>query len=391
MATLLTIPRLLILMILFSFLSVGAVIFTPAYPAMAEQFHLSNASSQWMITLFLLGSTFGRLPYGPLANRIGRKKTLWIGLSIALMGTSVILSSQTYFWICVGRLIQALGCAVTLKIGYTMIGDLYHGAQATKLLSYSMLAYAILPGIGTAVSGYFVPSLGWKAGFWFFLVFNIGVICASLGLPETLKQKDPHALNIQKMFHSYRAQFKNVPLILWGSLMGLSTAIIFIFSQEAPFVAIDLMGMTPAAYGMYYLIPALGIAAGAVMTSWLSDQMSALTAMLLGIAMMVAGSLMMGVFLFSQWMSGWALFLPQVLIQIGDALLYTNASSRGLSDAQDKASATAVMLFINGCGAILGTFLVGAFLPRALMTLPAVFFFISLLMIGIWLKLRDYR
>ena len=388
MTTLFTVRRLAILMVLCSFLSLAAVIFTPAYPALANQFHLSDASSQWMMTLFLLGSAFGRLPYGPLANRIGRKKTLWIGLFISLIGTVVILGAETYLTICLGRLIQALGCAVTLKIGYTMIGDLYHGAEATRLLSYSMLAYAILPGIGTAVSGFLVQSMGWKGGFWFFLLFNIALILACFWLPETLKQRDVHALNIKKIVHSYGAQFKDPLLILWSSLMGLSTAVLFIFSQEAPFIAINLMGMTPAAYGVYYLIPAFGIAAGSFLTSWLSHKASSLMAMLFGILMIIVGSLMMGAFLFDKWMSGWALFLPQVIIQIGDALLYNNASSIGLTEAKDKSNASAVMLFINGCGAVLGTYLVGTYVPRSLMTLPSVFLIITFLMLIIWFNLR---
>ena len=155
-------PQILILMVMFSYLSLGAVVFTPAYPELSKQFHLSDSAAHWMITLFLLGTAFGRRPYGPLANRFGRKKILFLGLFISMLGTAWILAADTYLLVCIGRLIQAVGCAVTLKISYTMIADLHAGPKATKALSYSMFVYAILPGIGTAVAGFLTPYYGWR-------------------------------------------------------------------------------------------------------------------------------------------------------------------------------------------------------------------------------------
>ena len=248
MSTLFKFPQILVLMIMFSFLSLSAVVFTPAYPELSKQFHLSDFSIQWMMTIFLLGTAFGRLPYGPLANRFGRKKTLLFGLFVSLLGTLFTVMADTYLLICIGRFIQALGCAVTLKIGYTMVGDLHTGAAATKVLSYSMLVYAILPGIGTAVSGFLTPYFGWRGGFWFLLIFTIFFTASCLCLPETMKEKDHEALKIRKIIRGYVAQFKDVNLVLLSCQMGLSTAIIFIFSQKAPFLAIDVIGFSSAEY-----------------------------------------------------------------------------------------------------------------------------------------------
>lgn len=378
-------------MLLCCFMSVGAVAFTPAYPQLAKEFNLTDAQTQWVMTLFLLGTAFGRLPYGPLANRIGRKKTLYLGLGISLIGTIMTIYAQSYAFLCFGRLIQAIGSAVTLKIGYTMIGDVHTGAKATQVLSYAMFAYAILPGIATSITGYITPNFGWRGGFWFFLFFTIFVSACCLLLPETSSERDIHALKIKRIAVGYLKQFKNLNLVLWGSLMGLSTAVIFIFSQEAPFVGIDLLGLTSAEYGVYYLVPAFGIAAGSLATAWLAGRMKSMMGMLLGIIIILFGSIGMGALFLNQWMSGWALFLPQVAVQFGDALLYTNASSKGLSDATDKSNASAIMLFINSVIGFIGTYAVGTFFPRALMTLPIVFIFITLIMLILWIALYFHR
>ncbi len=388
---LLRFPRVIVLMILFSFLSTAAVVFTPAFPLLARDFGLSAQDEQWVMTIFLLGTAFGRLPYGPIANRIGRKKTLYLGLWISFLGTLIILYADSYFILCFGRLVQALGCAVTLKIGYTMVADLHAGSAATKVLSYAMLAYAVLPGIATSVSGYLTESYGWEGGFWAFLIFNFFVILSCTCLPETIKEKDLHALKIKKIASAYMSQFKDPYLVMWGSLMGLSTAVLFIFSQQAPFLAIDILGMTPQQYGVMYLIPAFGIAGGSFLTAWLADRCSAMSGMFLGILILFFGSAAMAIFFLIPWASGFALFLPQVFIHLGDALLYTNASSKGLTEATDKSNASAIMLFINSLGGVLGTFLVGVLAPKTLISLPLSFLIIVVLMIVLWLMVRSRK
>ena len=66
-------PHILILIIMSSFASMGAIIFAPALPEIAQYFHISQGHSQLTITLFLLGYAIGQLIYGPLANRFGRR------------------------------------------------------------------------------------------------------------------------------------------------------------------------------------------------------------------------------------------------------------------------------------------------------------------------------
>ena len=385
--SLLHFPANILLMILFSFLSVAAVIFTPGLPELSDEFNLSSAQTQWIMTIFLAGSAIGRIPYGALANRFGRKRALFIGLYISLIGTLIIVFSETYFWLCLGRFIQALGCASTLKITYTMIADLHAGAEATKVLGYLGIAYAFLPGIGTAISGYSMPAFGWKGGFWFFLIFNALVILACLSLPETSKKRDLQALQVSPLLRGYSKQFTNVFLVFCSILMGLTTAVLFIFAQEAPFIGIEMLGISSELYGVLYLIPALGIAAGSLSTSWLATKITPSAAMLLGIFLLFIGSLGMGLLLLV-WENALSLFLPAIILQMGDMILYNNASAAALTEAKDKSNASAVMLFINSCGGFLGTFIVGVFIPRSLLGMPMIFCLMTFIMFIIWFILH---
>lgn len=377
-------PRVLILMTLFPFLTLAAVIFTPAFPLLTAEFQLKGSEAQWMMTLFLLGAALGRLPYGPMANRFGRKKTLLIGLYAAATGTLLTIFSESYLFVCLGRFIQALGCAAALKIGQTMIGDLLSGAKATKVFSYGALSFAIVPSVGTAISGLLTPFFGWRGGFWFFLILTILLIVSCFFLPETAAKTDSSALRVKRILSAYADQFKNRSLMLWGCLLGLSTAVVCIFAQQAPFIAGDLMGISAQEYGMLTLVPAFGVILGSLLTTYLANKVDSMQGILVGIFVILTGTSCMAAFFLGSWFSGWALFLPQAIIQLGDAILYANVSSRGLSEAKDKSNASAIMLFVTGLVTILGTYLVGMFVPKSFFSLPLVFGFIITLMFAIW-------
>lgn len=63
-----------LLLILASFAPVLAVSFTPALPEIANHLYVSSSKAQQSISIFLIGYAFGNLPWGPIANRFGRKK-----------------------------------------------------------------------------------------------------------------------------------------------------------------------------------------------------------------------------------------------------------------------------------------------------------------------------
>lgn len=379
-------PRILILMALFPFLTLAAVIFTPAFPGLMAEFQLKDSEAQWMMTLFLFGTALGRLPYGPLANRFGRKPALLLGLCISVIGTLLTIFSGSYLFVCLGRFVQAFGCAAALKIGQTMIGDLLSGAEATKVFSYGAISFAFVPAFGTAVAGLLTPFWGWRGGFWFFLIFTILLILSLFFLPETVGKKDPAALQVKRIISAYADQFRNRSLVLWGCLLGLSTAIVCIFAQQAPFIASNLMGISSQEYGMLTMVPAFGVVFGSLLTTYLANRVDSARAIFVGILVILIGTCFMTGFLKCSWISGWALFLPQAIIQLGDAILYANVSSRGLSEAKDKSNASAIMLFVTGLVAILGTYLVGVFVPKSLLSLPLVFGCIVALMLAIWAR-----
>ena len=104
-----------VLIILTLFAIVGPVsidIFTPSLPAITDYFGTTPAIAQWSVGLFMLGFSLSMLIVGPLADRLGRKKTLLFGYSLYLVATAVTLFTDSIYWFIGARFAQPSSAAL---------------------------------------------------------------------------------------------------------------------------------------------------------------------------------------------------------------------------------------------------------------------------------------
>lgn len=384
-------PSVFILLLLVSFASVSAVLFTPALPEIARFLNVSIMQAQWTITIFIIGYAIGNLPWGPLSNRFGRKPVLYGGISLAIVGSIMIIFVEKfpYFWLfLLGRFLSALGSSVGLKIAFTMIGDTYQHEKAIRKISYFMVAFAIGPGIAIALGGILTERWGWPSTFYCLLLYSVLVFALSTFLPETCQKKDPDALSPSRIVSGYLNIVKNQKLILCSLLMGCGTACIYLFAAEAPFIGIDTIGLTPEQYGLWNFIPPLGLLLSTVISHKFTGKVKPLSFLLFGIVVFSIAAIVMTAFFLAGIVRVETLFLPMPFLYIGLALVNANSSGLALSHATDKSNASAIMNFINMGTSILFLFLIG-FLPHQSYLLPLAFLCLACIMLVLRKRLRD--
>lgn len=376
---------------LFSFATTSAVLFTPALPQLASDFKLTSSQAQWAMTLFLIGFAFGHLIYGPLANGWGRKKALYFGLGLSILGTLMSLFAPNFFLFCIGRLIQALGAASGLKIVFTMMGDLYTKDEAVKAISYLVIGFGMAQGVGPTLGGYLTIYFGWKGCFVFILAYTVLLFILSLLLPETAKELDNGALEVSKIFHNYIHEFKNSFTMLHGALMGLSTSFLYVFATVAPFIAINTIGLFPDEYGLFALFIAAGMIAGTLIGNRLVGKVLPRKMILAGLFISALSIVLMGYLFSINLLNGWSLFVPFFAIEVGGVMVWLFASAKGLSESANKSTASAVMQFMNMGITMLYTLIVAGLIPKLPLTLVLSFGSIVLIQLIIWIILRSHH
>jgi MFS family permease len=372
------------LILLISFASVNAVMFTPALPDIATYFSLSHDSAQLTISWFLIGYTFGQLIYGPIANRYGRRPAIYGGIGLQIISSLICVLAGTlhkFPLLVIGRLMLALGSGVGLKMTFTLVNECYDSKAANKLVAYLILAFAITPGLSAALGGILNQHFGWASCFYASALYGVILLGLCSRLPETLAKPDIHAFEWQHLIHGYAVQFKNLRLVTGALMMGTSTCFVYCFAAIAPFVAISLFGMDSSEYGFANIIPSIGLIIGSLSSAKLIELFNERTLIRVGISITLLGTLIM-LFAVSQHSTPInTIFIPMMVIYLGLAFILANASSIAMNNAEDKAHASAVMSFINmGVATVIVLGL--CWLPLTNYLMPILFIIFSIALSG---------
>lgn len=338
------------LLLMISFATFNAVLFTPALPNITRYFSITNNTAQLTITWFLVGYAIGQLLYGPLANRFGRKPSLYTGIGIQIVSSFLCVLAgliHSFFLLVLARFFLAIGSGVGLTIAFTLVNESFVPKVANQKIAYLILALSIMPGLSIALGGILNHHYGWISCFYASIVYGLVLLFLTIFLTET-SMPNSKALTFKYLIQTYFNQLQNPALVLGGLLMGGATCFIYIFTTLAPFIAIDSLGMNSSEYGIASILPPIGSVLGALVSAQLAKKYSYQYGIRLGI-------LIAGISVILMLLATWfiprnpilTLFFPVFLICVGLSLIYSNASTFSMSNCSDKAHGSAVMNFIN--------------------------------------------
>ncbi len=374
------------LLLLISFATVNAVLFTPALPNIANFFEISETTAQLTITWFLVGYAIGQLLYGPIANRLGRKPALYLGISLQILSSLLCVLAaitHTYELLVLGRFLLALGSGVGRKMTFTLVNECYEPKKASEIISYLMLAFAITPALGVLLSGLLNTYYGWTSCFYAGAIYGIFLLFLVTRLPETHKVVNYEALKIKTLLQGYASQFTNFQLTIGGLLMGSTTCFIYVFAAMAPFIAMNIFGMNSAEYGLANMLPPIGIIFGSIVGARLSKIYPLKSIIQTGICITILAVIAMYILIVMHVSALISLFLPMIIINFGLCFIFANASTIAMTHTNDKANGSAVMNFLCLGLVTLVVLSLSLFSLKSLL-LPVIYFILCIVIIGMF-------
>ncbi|WP_420422604.1 MFS transporter [Simkania sp.] len=380
-------PSLLTLIVLISFGSIGAALFTPAIPSIIKEFGISVSVAQLTVTLYLLGYCVGQLIYSPFAKRFGRKPALYVGVSIAMVSSFLCAISgplHNFQLLLLGRLLTSLGSSVGLSLTFLIISDYFYEKHARKITAYTMLAFAVVPGISIAVGGSLVTLFGWESCFYFLTLYSIFALYLVHRLAETGPGQEKTATRLLTVLKNYQRDFKNPILVIYSILIGTSTIFVYIFAATAPVIVISMIGVRPDTFGLLNLIPACGYFLGNFVAARLANHFEIKAVLHAGICIMAVGVALLFGLLLSGSTSVFSIFLPVCLLYFGIPLMYSNAAVLATFRVKDKPNASSIMSFINIGSALFGIIVMGLIPGNRSIVMPCLFLFFFLFMLCLY-------
>lgn len=309
----------------------------PALPGIRDHFGSALGTTQLLVSLALISIAGGNILVAPLSDRFGRRPIIVTGLLMFLFGSVLGAFAPGIGVLIAARIIQAFGSGAAMAVARASLMDFFGPERAASGIAYTATAILVVPMLAPTVGGLAVEWQGWRAVF---------VLCALLGLAvlafTLLRIQETQVSEVRTSLdslQSYRQLLATREFRAYASFGAVMFAGVSTFIAGAPHVAIDVMGLSPASYGLYFIVPAAASFSGFFTSARVSRRHGAERMMRGGVILAVGGgSALVVLTVVGNW-HPLALFLPGALVCMANAIAAPSASSSAIAVRPDIAGA----------------------------------------------------
>ena len=208
-------------MIALTALSIDAML--PALPEIGTELGVQQANdAQLILSYFFLGTAIGQLFYGPVADSVGRKPTIYFGLIVFILGSLLSMFATTFPVMLASRLIQGLGIAGPRSVSTAIVRDRYSGRMMARVMSFIMSFFILVPILAPAVGQGILLFAGWRSIFGLFIALAIiDLVWFGVRQPETLTPENKIPFTFQRIFDAFKEVFSNRVSLGFTLALGL--------------------------------------------------------------------------------------------------------------------------------------------------------------------------
>ncbi|WP_345995140.1 DHA2 family efflux MFS transporter permease subunit [Sodalis praecaptivus] len=235
-----------------------------ALPAIARDLHGEFTDVEWVISAYLLPFAGLLMPAGALADRLGRRRVLYLGLVLFTMASLLCALAPNLLVLNLARALQAVGGAMQLTASLAVIAHGFAPQYRARVYAIWATVMGVAPVLGAILGGLITTHLGWRWGF--YINVPIGFALMAVGFGSVSESRDPQAERLDVvgiLFFGAGLSTLVWPLIEanrvgWGSpqtlitlAFGVALLVIFVFAERRhPRPMIDLtLFKAPAVIG----------------------------------------------------------------------------------------------------------------------------------------------
>lgn len=208
--------------------------YLPSMPEIAKFLHVGIEKIEMTISIFLLFFALGQLVGGILSDRIGRRTTALIGLSLFSFANFVLYATTSLEELYLFRGLQAFSGGLAIVNSSAIVRDLFHAKEAAKVFStiasITMIAPMIAPAMGAVIITYF----SWNYVFLFLGIYaSIVLVTLYFYLPETGSK------TYTKVSQAYKKVLTHKEALGYILALSFSFSGMFIFIEKSSFIYME--------------------------------------------------------------------------------------------------------------------------------------------------------
>jgi len=149
-----------------------------ALPAIDREFNTTAIELGWIPSSFILSSAMFLLPFGRLADIVGRKKIFTYGISLFTISTFLIIFSWNIESLIIFRIVQGISGAMIFGTSLAILTSVFEPGERGRAMGINITAVYTGLSSGPVIGGLLTQYFGWRSIF----IFLVPVGIASLYL-----------------------------------------------------------------------------------------------------------------------------------------------------------------------------------------------------------------
>jgi DHA1 family bicyclomycin/chloramphenicol resistance-like MFS transporter len=244
--------------------------YLPAFSTIAAEYRTGTPQISLSLSTYFVGFALGQIIYGPLLDRFGRKRPLYVGLTLYILcslGCAMAPSLRTFVAL---RFVEALGGCVAQVGAIAMVRDFFPVKESAKIFSLLFLMIGVSPLLAPTIGSLLIVALGWRSIFTLLAAIASVILFVTFWLLPEGHQPD-HTISLRPgpLLSGFWAILKEPQFITYTLAGAFSFAGLFAFVAGSPIIFMDGFHMGTKAFGIVFAVLVMGFIGGNQMNVFL--------------------------------------------------------------------------------------------------------------------------
>lgn len=213
--------------------ALGIDLMLPAFADIREAYGLAADSTAvaGIVTAYFVGLAVSQALWGPVADRFGRKPTLYAGLVVYGFAALASALAPSLAFLYVSRFLWGVGSGGSRVVALSVVRDRYEGEAMAKAMSFIMAIFVLVPVVAPTLGAGILAISSWRWVFGFCVIYAIAVGLWSRRLAETLKPEYRMELEFRRVARAARFVVAN------RQTLGYTLALTVLFGVFSSYLA----------------------------------------------------------------------------------------------------------------------------------------------------------
>ena len=247
--------------------------YLPALPEVASDLKTTEAGAALTLTSYFIAFGIAQMVYGPMADAVGRKPPLVIGVAIFLLASVAASLAPSIQWLIAARAVQGFGAATLMAVPRAVIRDMASGPAAARMMAAIMIVISVSPMLAPLTGSIVMAWGGWRE------IFAVLAVAALLSLslilfvlPETLAPEHRRPVRPAAMMQGAVLLIRDRRFMGLTLIGGFGMASFFVFLASASFVYTRQYGLSPTGFSLAFAVNAVGFFSASQLAGRLAER-----------------------------------------------------------------------------------------------------------------------